>query len=208
MKTRKTFKKSIFLISMLTYTILLFSCSPKLQIFKYSFIYNGKSYTIKSSNQSGKSGIGNQIIGEDFIAIDIDQDRIIDKISKGETNIDYAQEVYDYCLQLLEKSGKLKVKDSDIKRYHTTIDNYSCTIKFFNPNDTTVFTEFNLSTIQPFYNKNLTNIYLDKNADTKLDEILQGTIPLKKAQKEYEKVIQEGVKNRKLKLKNGILMIR
>lgn len=182
------------------------ACSSNLHIYEYNFIYKGKSYVIRSAKQSQKANFGNQLIGDSFIAVDIDQDRIIDKISKGNISLADAQEVYDYCLESLERSGKLKEIKNEQKEYHTTIKDYSFVIKCFSCKDDVPFTQFIITYFRE--NGNKISVYIDKNSDLTLDETLKGNMKLLKAQKLYDKVVKKGITRNKLIIKDGKLVIK
>ncbi len=200
-------KTKIYLIFSVFIAILVINaCSPKLQVFEHNFIYKGKHYIIRSAGKSQKTNFGNQLIGNKFLAVDIDQDRIIDEIVKGNINLAFAQEVYDYCLQQLEKSGKLKEIKNSQREYYTTIKNYSFIIKCFNCKNGKPFTQFSITNIKSY--KNITNVFIDKNKDMTLDERIKSNMQLKTAQKEYKKVIKKGINRNKIIIKNGVLFLK
>ena len=69
----------------------------------------------------------NHLIGNDFVAVDLNQDRIIDEIIRGDISKYEAQIIYDYSLELLEKENKLnQVRDkSNESKYILTKLNFT-----------------------------------------------------------------------------------
>ena len=59
----------------------------------------------------------NQLSSENFIAADLNQDRIIDEIISGDVTLGEVQEIYDYCLNLLESQNKLSQIKKEDKKY-------------------------------------------------------------------------------------------
>jgi hypothetical protein len=92
------------------FLVLLFivSCaSPNLRVSEFKFRYNDQDYIVRSAYCPDNPNSCNHLIGENFVAIDMNQDRIIDKIDRGDVSIGDAQKVYDYSLDLLAKQNKL-----------------------------------------------------------------------------------------------------
>ncbi len=200
------FKPLLFFILLLP---LLFSCSSSnLKVSEYDFVYKGKSYVIRSTYCSDNPRSCNQLIGKDFIAVDMNQDRIMDKITQGNVSLSEAQEVYDYCLNLLEKAGKLSEIEKDSKQYELNEGNYTFTIKSFPSNGNEHFAEFRVIDRRNSLGQFKESIFIDDNADGNLDEVLKAGILLEEAQKLYSKTIKKGIKQLKLEFHEGVLIIK
>jgi hypothetical protein len=92
--------KIVSLFTFIIFTVLtLNGCvSSDLKISEFKFKYNDKDYIIRSAYCPDNTASCNQLIGNDFIAVDMNQDRIIDKINKGNVSLSEAQAIYDYSL--------------------------------------------------------------------------------------------------------------
>ena len=211
MKTSKLIVQYKFIIFLLTILFLPFltGChSPELKVSEYEFVYKGKSYVIRSSYCPDNPRSCNQLIGKDFIAVDINQDRIMDKIKKGNISLSEAQEIYDYSLNLLEKAGKLSEIEKDSKQYETSEGEFTFTIKTFSSNGDNHFAEFRITDRRSGLGQFKESIFIDDKADGNLDEIVKAGFVLEEAQKLYSKTIEKGIKQMKLEIDNGILRIK
>lgn len=210
MKTLKSILSKIFLLLLVIIVgASLSSCSSsKLKTSNYDFIYNGKSYTIRSSYCPNNPKSCNQLIGKDFVAVDMNQDRVMDKIAKGDISLAEAQEIYDYCLNMLEKAGKLSKVDKKINQFELTEGKYTFYIKGFEPKDQKPFTEFRIIDKRLGFNQYKESIFKDNNADGILDEILKAGMLIEEAQKLYHQIIEKGIKQKKLEFVKEILKIK
>jgi hypothetical protein len=136
----------------------------------------------------------------------MNQDRIIDKINQGDVSLSEAQDIYDYCLALLEKQNRLnEVRNTNDVYFHSEL-NYDYEIKSFFPSLSDSFNEFKITDKREGNNYKV-SILLDTGADGKLDELLKGGILVKDAQVHYDKVISKGLSAKKLrKIKNSVVV--
>jgi len=193
----------------LSITLLCNNCStPKFSISEYEFSYNNQSYLLKSAYCQDNPESCNQLIGDNFIAIDMNQDRIIDKITKGKISLAEAQEIYDYCLASLEKEGKLNEVNRDNKSFVFNDSEYNYEIKSFHPDLNSAFNEFYITDKKNGPNYSKTSVLIDHNADGKLDELLKGGILTDGAQSHYNKVIEIGLKQEKLIKINSLIVVK
>ena len=104
-------------IGFLLSCVMLFGCaaqSPRFNVAQFWFDSNGETYRIRSITSEDKSESYNELIGEKFLAVDYNQDRIIDRILLGEASLSEAQKVYDYGLIQVTKQNKLQLRTAGI----------------------------------------------------------------------------------------------
>ena len=170
----------------------------------FEFEMNGKTYQILSVNSPAKGQPYNQLIGDDFIAIDIRQNQNIDKVLIGDPNkIDEYMKIYKHGIQQALEKGKLKEKE-DIFSY-----NYSTSMKYFNvityfPARGNPHNEFIY--IEAFTMKRVIKA-IDRNADGKLDIITSGFYDMNRLQKEYLKFLKNGISKNRIAYKNGMYLV-
>ncbi len=190
--------------------ILIFtSCySSELRVSEFEFLYNNQSFIIRSAYCPNNPESCNQLISNKFVAVDLNQDRIIDKISDGDVDLAEAQEIYDYSLNLLQKMNKLNEVNRVDNKYVLNDVNYDYEIKTFHPKLDSPFNEFIITDKQAGKNFYKVSILIDKNADGKLNELLKGRMLINEAQIHYDRVIQIGLINKDLKKINDSILIK
>ena len=167
--------------------------SSDLKVSEFKFNYNNKDYLVRSAYCPDDPSSCNQLIGEDFVAVDMNQDRIIDKIRKGSISLEEAQEIYDYSLNLLKEQNKLNEVSRREKKFTVRENFFNYEITTLYPEIGKEFNEFRIidkNNATGFYQA---SIFLDENADGILEKRLKGTIPLENAQNTYEKIIEKGI---------------
>ena len=190
MKNRSQITRISHLFILFNFILLFLSCSTsEMKVSEFEFQYNNKTYIIRSAYCPGNPESCNQIIGEDLIAVDQNQDRIIDKIIKGNISYFEAQKIYDHCLNYLEKQNKLNTVNSKTKTFTWKTGEFTYEIKTLHNLEELPLNEFSI--IDPTQNR--ISVFMDRNADGILDEILRGEIELNEAQKTYKKIISLGL---------------
>lgn len=179
----------IFLVSL--------SCSSSnqdLRVSGFRFSFEGSDYYIRSIYCPDNIKSCNHLIGKDFEAVDINQDRMIDKIVRGDATIGESQRIYDYSLKLLEEENKLNEinKTSDKFKFKIEKLNLSFEITSFQPELGDPFNQFKV--VQKQGMSNNVSLFNDMKADGSLDEKLKGSFSIIEAQRQYQKTIEEGVK--------------
>ena len=195
------------LISMLS-TLLIVNCTtPSLQVSEFEFRYNNQNYIVRSAYCPNNPNSCNHLIGEEFIAVDMNQDRIIDKIDKGDISIGEAQEIYDYSLDLLASQNKLNEINKMDDKYTINNRSYKFEIKSFFPEFGEPFNEFIVTDKTDEWNFKV-SVILDEKADGKLDQILKGKMSIEQAQKHYDYALSEGLEDNRLKEINGSIVTK
>ena len=189
-------------ITFILYLVLIISVSgcfsSELKVSEFEFNYNNQNYIIRSAYCANDPESCNQIMGPDFIAVDMNQDRIVDKILKGDITLLEAQEIYDYSLDILSKQGKINEINRESKKYLNKEDDYNFEMISFFPRSNSPFNEFKVLDIRNNLFKGRENIFVDNNADGILDELLKGTMDIVEAQVHYSKLIEKGLGNNNL----------
>jgi hypothetical protein len=154
---------------------------------------------IRSAYCPGNPESCNQIIGNDLIAVDLDQDRIIDEIKKGNASLIEAQQIYDYCLNILESQNKLNKVSSTAERYFLSEAKFDYEIKTLYPKVNIPINEFTITDKRSSLGLYKISVFLDEGADGVLDKIIKGDFPLEEAQADYDRIILEGLSGKDLK---------
>ena len=179
---------------------------PQLSVSQYRFNFNDETYRIRSISSEDKTESYNELIGENFMAADFDQDRIIDCILLGEVSLNEAQKIYEYGLDEVTKENKLQVRIPTINRYVHESNDFQIEIRSFRPTNAQPFNQFKITDNRPVVHPEII-IIVDQNADGTLDEVLKGEVTLEKVQSQYAEVIEAGLQKRELiKVNNTILV--
>ncbi|HPC36384.1 MAG TPA: hypothetical protein P5268_07950 [Candidatus Marinimicrobia bacterium] len=184
------------------------SCTtrPQTSVAQYQFTYDNEVYRIRSIYAVEKNERYNELIGKNFLAVDFDQDRIIDKISVGNTTLAEAQKIYDYGLEMLTKENRLKEITPENHKYIEEFEDFHLELKSFYPVNAKPFNQFKITSKKQLVNPE-TAVAIDHDADGILDEISKGTISIQQAQIQYDNLINLGLqKNKLVKVDNAILV--
>ena len=177
--------------------------NPEIRISSYTFGYLDQKFRIRSVNCETGATCYNELIGTEFLAVDYDQDGIIDQVRMGGTDLAKAQKVYEYGLQLLASEGKLSEQRSSVSSYKITDSGAVYEIKSFNLEKSEVFNEFVL-----YENQISAIVAIDKNADGRLDSVIKGTAGLDFLQEKYDMVIETGLAAGGLLRKDGMVFVK
>jgi hypothetical protein len=178
-----------------------------MRVSEFKFTFEGQDYLLRSAYCPSNPKSCNQLICKSFVANDLNQDRIIDEVINSDIPISKVQKVYDYCLDALEKQGKINQIDYGNNIFTFTQDNYTFEIKTFTLATTNPFNQFTIRQHKGFYNSMVT-VFVDKNADGTLDETLKGDFNISDAQKKYSNAIERGLQLNKLKKENDFIFCR
>ena len=210
MKNAVFFTKIMFYVySVIVFNLFLISCAgtrQDLRISNFKFDFQNKNYHIRSVNCAQQAECYKELIGDDFVAVDFNQDRIIDKIVMGDVNLSDAQEIYDYGLDLLAQENKLEVHDTDVTQYMETEPCCISEIKTFWTKGSGAFNEF-IFVENRDNNTSVTTVAVDQEADGKLDQLVKGNTSLESMQSKYTAMIGRGVESGQLiKEENSVLV--
>lgn len=208
-KFRVHYIEPIIMLVEIMLIIVLTNCSTsQLRVSEFKFTYNNQNYIVRSSYSKGNPESCNQLIGNNFVAFDLNQDRIIDKIDKGPVSLAAAQEIYDYCLDFLEKKNKLNEVGANNNKYTLSVSDFIFEVKTFYQAGVEPFNEFVITSKRQSKEYLKISVYIDNGADGILDEQLKGLITLNEAQRHYKKVLLEGLKSNDLKKTNTAILTK
>lgn len=200
-----TLSKSVFTILVL----LLAGCAtqkPSQDIYMYRFTHDGNDYRIRSIVVHNGSSSYNELIGNDFLATDYNQDRVIDQVKVGDVTVAEAQAIYDAGLEKVVAEDKMKVNKQGYKSYSYTYPEFVYEIRSFQPANDDPFIE--LKAISRTEKLPEPLIFIDYKADGSLDEVLKGSANIGDFQSTYEELLEKGINKGHLKRKNGIIVVR
>lgn len=179
---------------------ILYNCAgvkPQFSVSQYRFSIDDKVYRIRSISSQDESISYNEVLGEYFLAVDFDQDRIIDRVTIGDAKLNTVQEIYEYGLDMLTQENKLQEKVPGNNKYTHETPDLLLEIKSFHPTDAQPFNEFKIIE-KPQTVKPQIVVTIDHDADGKLDDVLKGGITLDEIQARYREAINTGLQKGKL----------
>ena len=213
MKRSNKFLKSIIgptsvLIDILLIIIFTSCMSTELRVSEFRFSYNNQNYVVRSAYCPGNPNSFNQLIGDHFVAIDMNQDRIIDKITPDGYTLAEAQKIYDFCLNFLEKKDKLNRVEKYNEIFSFEDSDYIYEIKTFYPKTGLPFNEFTIKDKEAGKFNIKISVLLDEEADGILNKLLIGDIYISDAQKKYNRILKIGLARDELVNVNGSIHLQ
>lgn len=169
----------------------------------YSFAINEQVFQITSFNT--ESGEGTNFLsevgdaGETLLkARDLDQDGTIDIILKGSWSLFEANLIYNKGIASAKAAGNFTERTS-LRTFEFQTPSNLFTIKSYSTGSQ------NVSNLFIILDKNTNSefIFLDSNADGKLESVEKGTFSLDEAEVLYGKVLNEGISRRQIHLLDG-----
>ena len=173
----------------------------------FRFSLDDESYRIRSVSSVDNGNSFNELIGQGFVAVDFDKDRILDKVSLGEVELAKAQQIYEYGLNILNQKDQLQVYSMDIIDYVQENSDYDYQIKSFYPEGSEPFNEFKIIRKREITNSEI--VIIDQKADGHLDEVLKGSAEeVQDYQARYTYVINAGLEKERLIKKDNMILVR
>ncbi len=212
LQNKTQFYKTLFLsISLPLLLFFISSCSssePNLKVAGFKFNYEGNDYFIRSIYCEDNIQSCNHLIGHDFQALDSNQDRIIDEITRGDIDKAEAQKIYDYSLKLLASENKLNEVQDPNEEPKFTIENPNIIFEItsFHKEGKEPYNQFKIIENRISVNDEI-SVFGDQLANGSLDEKLQGDYMIPQAQKLYEDIIQEGLNAKKISKINDVIKV-
>jgi len=207
----KSLKKTVTsLCIFLIYLMVLTSCGsskPKLIISHYRYKFDGQSLLIRSITSEKKEECFNELITDNFMAVDLNQDRIIDQIVLGEAELSEVQKVYEYGLQLLSQEHRLKEQVTSVNQYVEIEPCCQYEIKSFRSKDTNSFNQFILIENRNTFDAPMT-VGIDQNADGTLDLLIKGSTTLEQMQPKYRSMINNALAGNKMVKDDGMILVK
>ena len=183
------------------------STKPKPVISHYRYKFDDQSFLIRSVNSEKREECFNELITENYMAVDFNQDRIIDQVVLGEAELSEVQKVYEYGLQLLSQEHRLKEQITEVYQFVQVEPCCQYEIKSFRSKNENSFNEFilieNRNSAEP-----LTTVGIDQNADGTLDLLIKGSGPLEQMREKYQLMINDGLAANKMVKINSMILVK
>jgi hypothetical protein len=180
---------------------------PQLHASQYRFNYNGEAYRLRSISSENTTEFYNELVGTNFVAVDFDQDRTLDRILLGEVSLTAAQKIYEQGLEKLAKENKLEVRVPRVNRYVHEKNDFQIEIRSFRPVNAQPFNEFVVMDNRPVACPQ-TVIIVDHHADGTLDETLKGSATPAEFQSQYAKALEAGLQKGELIKVNQAILVK
>lgn len=202
-------KSAIFAGALLSIFALGGCASQKSQIraSQYRFNYDGEAYRLRSISSENTTEFYNELVGTNFVAVDFDQDRTLDRILLGEVSLAEAQKIYEHGLEELAKENKLEVRVPRVSRYVHEKNDFQIEIRSFRPANAQPFNEFVVTDKRPVACPE-TTIIIDHHADGTLDETLKGSATPAEFQSQYAKALEAGLQKGELIKVNQAILVK
>ena len=192
------------------FIVLIYGCAhqkPQISVYQYRFTLDNSNYRIRSITSQNKSESYNEVIGEKFMAVDYDQDGVLDAIVLGDVSLTDAQGIYDYGINGVSKENKLRVQNPGINCYSQEKNDFQFEIRSFEPVNAPPFNEFKITDTRPIVRHEVI-VLLDENADGILDGVLKGSASLEEFQSRYAEMIKTGLQIGELVRVNGVILVK
>lgn len=174
----------------------------------FTFQYGHKNYEIISiSDPAADEGFNILTLKENgesvFRSMDQDQDGVIDLVQYGNISIPEANLIYSYGIRQAMSQDKFKARNSE-RIYTFTENNIEFTIKTFGFYVDLLYNKFTIHDLT----SGKEEVFLDIDADGKLDKIDKGTRKIENVQSLYEEVIKAGQNEKKIELMYEKFVVR
>ncbi len=191
--------------------LLLSGCAsetPTFRIYQYQFELNNEVYRIRSIDSADDNLSSNELIAEDFLAVDYDQDGVLDRITVGKGNLHEIQQIYEHGINDLSRKNRIQERNPQNHRFIVENQGFLLEIKSFRPENAPPFNEFKVCRRYAKQNP-VVAVAIDQNADGILDQQSKGTQSLADMQAQYTMAIEAGLRQEALqKTGSRILVIQ
>jgi hypothetical protein len=178
------------------------SSGPKVEIGGYGFTYQGREYRIESVTPSYSEGYNILSLREDdklvVKGIDKEQDGQLDELLVGKISLDEAKTIYHEGIREGERRGYLR-KRTFAREYKTSDPLNDFVLATYILATGEVYNKLTISNKQVFGDP---SVVFDEDADGQIDRIERGFEALSAFQKQYDNVLERGLKDRKI-VKSG-----
>ena len=177
---------------------------PKVELGKFSFEYDGKRYDIKCVTPTSQEGY-NLLIQEEgkkilLKVVDKEQDGFLDEVRVGHISLEKAQEIYREGITAAKKKGV--VKKRTFARVYRTSDSLNDYI--LRSYILVIGEDYNKFSILKKQENEDEIVFIDLDADGSLDKIERGVGNLEQYQSFYQKVLDNGLSERKVVKTKGV----
>lgn len=192
-------------------TLLLTGCAtvtPGVKIYQYQFELDDETYRIRSIDSADDKLASNELIGSSFLAVDYDQDGVLDQVTVGDKDLHEVQQIYEHGINDLSRKNKIQERNPQNHRFIVESQGFLLEIRSFRPENAPPFNEFKIH--QRYVKQNpVVAVAIDQNADGMLDQRIKGTQRLEEIQAQYSMAIDAGLRQEALgKTDSQILVIK
>lgn len=194
----KTFQLFLFLLTL----AFLNSCSstePRTENSKFEFEHEGETYEIVGLVSADGGSTNDLVLRKDrelvFWARDFNQDGIINQVVSGDISLEKANEIYEAGIRIAEEQGKYEKKQHP-RTYHYGDEDYLYSVITVLGRINSNYNVFIIFNIKSDVEIKLT----DSNMDGTLDDGSVESEVLRQWQQTYKKILEQGVKERKIDL--------
>ena len=180
---------------------------PNVHVSQYRFIFNDEAYRLRSISSKDKMESYNELVGANFLAVDFDQDRVIDRILLGDASLSDAQKIYEYGLNRLIQENRLQLRRPNVQRYVYESCDSHLEIISFRPANAPPFNEFKIMDKRQMVSPQII-VMIDQNADGVLDEALKGEATPAEAQAQYAEAIEAGLQKGVLIKVSSMILVK
>lgn len=180
---------------------------PNAHVSQYRFIYNDEAYRLRSISSKDKTESYNELVGANFLAVDFDQDCVIDRILLGDASLSDAQKIYEYGLNRLIQENRLQLRRPNVQRYVYESCDSHLEIISFRPANATPFNEFKIMDKRQMVSPQII-VMIDQNANGVLDEALKGEATPAEAQAQYAEAIEAGLQKGVLSKVSSMILVK
>lgn len=165
-------------------------------------------YRIRSIDSADDNISSNELIDEDFLAVDYDQNGVLDRITVGKGNFHEIQQIYEHGINDLSRKNRIQERNPQNHRFAFESQGFLLEIKSFLPENASPFNEFKVRHRYAKQNP-VVAVAIDQNADGILDQRLMGAQHLEDIQVQYSTAIEAGLRQEALqKTGSRILVIQ
>ncbi len=180
---------------------------PPVSASSYQFSFKNQDYQIRSIASVDVRESCNELKANNLLAIDFDQDGIIDRVVLGNLTLSEAQQIYDYGLDKVAKENKIQERVPVLNYYVHENADYDYEIRSFQPINSQPFNQFKVIDKRPMIPSQLV-IIVDQNADGNLDEVLVGITTPEQYQAKYAEILKEGIQKNKLVKTDNMILVK
>jgi hypothetical protein len=174
-------------------------------LFKYQ--YKDETYQIRSVFSGDNGDSYNELWGDRLVAIDLNQDGVIDNVLFGEAPLSVVQDIYAFGIQKVGQNNKLKTRLSSNDHFRFERFGFTYEISSYRPVSSKPFNEFKVIDTR-LASPKIMAILLDRGADGTLDEIIKGDVPFGQGQARYTEAIEKGLKSNALVKIDGTVQVQ
>lgn len=174
----------------------------------FTFTFDGQTYQIISINTPTGEGTNYLMsVSEEskttLNASDLNQDGVLDVLLNEDLTIEKANEIYFSGINQAKESGNFKERDV-LRTYEVSRGDTLFSIRTYEVSEQDISNLFTVTKLLTYDE----SIFLDRDANGTLDSKEKGSVQLERAQFFYHSILQEGIIERRISVKDGIYRVK